>query len=117
MEKKEKQYTVTEIKKCDKKLKSNKINIILFTILAIESALSITLSITFTSNSVLVGFLAILVLLGSSIGIRYSTHERPRLKQEREELGNKIKFDKIPDPTENDIDFGLDEPPCIYYRK
>ena len=57
-----------------------------------------------------------LVLSGSSFTIGYSVFERSGLKGQREKLVNKIKYDKIPDPTADDIDFGLDEPARIYYR-
>ncbi len=113
MERKEKQYVVTEIKKCDKKLKENKVNIILCTIFAIGSVLGLTIA----SNVLLVKIIGMLLLSGSSFTMGFSIFERPAIKEDREKLINKIKFDKIKNPTKEDIDFGLDQPNHVYYKK
>lgn len=112
MVREEKKYIVTEIKKCDKNIKEDKTNIILSTIFAIISTMGISIS----SNLILVRILGILILSGSLFTLGYSIYEKGKLKEQREKLVNKIKFDKLESSYHEDLDIDIDKPSHIYYK-
>lgn len=100
MEKEERKYTITEIKKYNKKLKNNDKHIILATTFAIASIVGIT----FSSNSLLVKILGFLILSGSLFTIGVSIYEKKGLKKQRETLVNRIKFDKLESSYSEDLE-------------
>lgn len=108
----ERQYIITEIKKYNKKVRDNKRNIILATILGITS----TLGINFSSNLLLVKVLGFLILSASLFTIGFSIYKRKELIEQRNELVNKKNYASLESSYSEDTEIE-EQKTRIYYEK